>query len=279
MTRNEIMLEATDGSRVRLHSHGGQVLSWRTADGTEQLFLSTSADFTRGAAIRGGIPVIFPQFAALGPLPKHGFARNRDWQPDPVTDPACRVLTLVDDASTHALWPHRFLLRLRVRIAPWTLEVRLEVTNRDPAPCPFTAALHTYLRVAELQRTRILGLEARPYIDAAAGGIRRPGAAAPVTFPGEVDRVYADVASPVRVVDATGTRVITQEGFPDIVVWNPGAERAADLADLEPGGAGRMVCVEAAAAAHPVHLASGATWVGSQSIHAAPQTSQPGEHR
>ena len=31
-------------------------------------------------AVRGGIPVLFPQFADRGPLKKHGFARDLPWQ-------------------------------------------------------------------------------------------------------------------------------------------------------------------------------------------------------
>jgi hypothetical protein len=31
-------------------------------------------------AIRGGIPICFPQFSDFGPLGQHGFARNRSWE-------------------------------------------------------------------------------------------------------------------------------------------------------------------------------------------------------
>lgn len=60
--------------------HGAQVLSWRPDDGRERLFVSTRAVFDGKAAIRGGMPVIFPQFGERGALQKHGFARNQRWQ-------------------------------------------------------------------------------------------------------------------------------------------------------------------------------------------------------
>ena len=39
-------------------------MSWR--DGEERLFVSSASLFEAGAAIRGGIPICFPQFAARG---------------------------------------------------------------------------------------------------------------------------------------------------------------------------------------------------------------------
>ena len=73
-------LIAPDGARAVVALHGAHVLSWTPAGAPEQLYLSPKSEFTAGQAIRGGVPVCFPQFAARGPLPKHGFARTRPWQ-------------------------------------------------------------------------------------------------------------------------------------------------------------------------------------------------------
>src|SRR5678816_82938 len=68
-----VAVTATDGARFEAYLHGAHVTSWRTAgDGDERLFVSSEAHFEDGAAIRGGIPVCFPQFADQGPLPMHG---------------------------------------------------------------------------------------------------------------------------------------------------------------------------------------------------------------
>lgn len=49
--------------------------------GKGRLFTSPRAVFRSGQAIRGGIPVIFPQFGACGPGLRHGFARLLEWAP------------------------------------------------------------------------------------------------------------------------------------------------------------------------------------------------------
>ncbi|HJW45969.1 MAG TPA: hypothetical protein VJ484_05715, partial [Lysobacter sp.] len=68
-------------------THGAQVLSWQCC-GRERLYLSPRATFTPGQAIRGGVPVIFPQFSDRGSGLRHGFARLYDWEVRPRTDPA-----------------------------------------------------------------------------------------------------------------------------------------------------------------------------------------------
>jgi D-hexose-6-phosphate mutarotase len=55
---------------------GAQVLSASISD-HELLYFSPLSQVNRPA--RGGVPVIFPQFAEHGPLIKHGFARNLLW--------------------------------------------------------------------------------------------------------------------------------------------------------------------------------------------------------
>ena len=68
---------------------GAQVLSW-VASGRERLYLSPKTLLDGQSAIRGGVPVCFPQFNQRGPLPKHGFVRNLPWAvvPDEARPPA-----------------------------------------------------------------------------------------------------------------------------------------------------------------------------------------------
>src|SRR6185295_5784580 len=75
-----IALQTPDGARATVLLHGAHVVSWQPAGRGEMLYLSPKAVAGDGRAVRGGIPVIFPQFERRGPLPRHGFARNRAWQ-------------------------------------------------------------------------------------------------------------------------------------------------------------------------------------------------------
>src|SRR5688500_11788592 len=100
-----IDIAAPDGGRARVLPHGAHVLSWVPAGGGERLFVSERSRPAPSVAVRGGVPVVFPQFASEGPLPKHGFARTATW--DVVRAEADAVtLRLADSPETRALWPH-----------------------------------------------------------------------------------------------------------------------------------------------------------------------------
>lgn len=269
-------LVAPDGALARVSLQGGHVLSWQPAGAREQLYLSPRSEFVAGKAIRGGVPVCFPQFAERGPLAKHGFARTLPWElvsHDSGKEDCLAVLRLRDGEATRAVWPHAFELELSVRIGGRELDIELACENLGQpgdAPLQFTAALHTYLRVADLDDVSVEGLAGLRYWDSIkqAEALQRMD----LLLTGEkgvldLDRIYFGVHErPLLVTEDRRQLVIRQQGFEDAVVWNPGPERCARLADMPPEGWSQMLCVEAASIGRPVELQAGDSWVGRQSL-------------
>ncbi|MCH2241170.1 MAG: D-hexose-6-phosphate mutarotase [Aquabacterium sp.] len=268
-----LRIRAGDGAQATVLLHGAQLVSWIPAGGVEQLFVSPLARFAPGQALRGGVPVIFPQFEQRGPLPRHGFARNRAWQAvqrSQLPGHAMAVLRLTDDEATRAIWPQAFVCELTVGIGGQRLDVELAVTHAGPEgaePMRFTAALHTYLRIGELRQVRLEGLRGSRYEDSARGGRKDVEVETELRIEEEVDRIYLGAGRQTLLLREPGRRLgISADGFADVVVWNPGAEKAAALPDLGPDAWRQMLCVEAAQIGQPVELAAGEEWVGRQSL-------------
>lgn len=265
----KLTLVAPDGAQAEVYLHGSHVTSWIPAGGSERLFLSRTAAFRPGAAIRGGVPVIFPQFSGMGPLPAHGFARVTPWEfagAEAVGNGATATFRLCDTEDTRRLWPHPFLAELIVAIGGPALAVTLAVTNTGAEPLAFTAALHTYLAIADIAATTVEGLAGLRYLDKAGGGVERRQESPQVGFAGEVDSVYYDAPAKVRLVEPGRITVIRSAGFTDAVVWNPGAALCARMRDMEPDDYRRFVCVEAAHVGAPARLAPGERWEGAQTL-------------
>lgn len=267
--RPVVRLIAEDGASADVSLYGGHVLAWTPAGETgSRLFLSDRAEYADGKAIRGGVPVIFPQFSDRGPYVRHGFARTRPWTLEAATrdthGAATAILSLRDSDPTRALWPFAFRLRLAVTVGGDALTMALTAENPGDTPYEATLALHTYLAVDHLDATRLHGLDGRTYLDSTAGGAARVESAEALAFDGhEIDRLYLDAASAaLRLTDAGRSVSVEMDGFEDAVVWNPGREKGAALADLAPDDADRFVCVEAARVVRPVTVVPGGLWEG-----------------
>lgn len=264
-----LSLATASGARAVITLLGAQLVSWRPPGGEERLYLSELAVMDGSRPIRGGVPVCFPQFAGLGPLPKHGLLRTRQWtlaEQRCGDDYALVVLHCADDAATRAVWPHPFAAELTVGIENSRCDIELEVGNTGDRAFEFTGALHSYLRVHEVEESRIEGLHGFEYRDAAnADRIRRESGDA-VLIEAETDRVYHDVARPLLLREYGRSLGINAEGFPDVVVWNPWETLCATLPDMAGSDFRRMVCVEAAVAQRPHALAPGDSWWGRQTL-------------
>ena len=247
---------------------GAQLLSWVTADGRERLFLSDKAVFDGSVAIRGGVPVCFPQFSSLGDLPKHGFVRTRPWTVSAQRtgdDYALVTLECTDDETTRSLWPHSFVAELTVMLETDRIDLELAVTNTGGAPFEFTGALHSYLRVVQVEDVTLEGLHGHDYQDAVEEGriVRETGTE--LIIEKEMDRAYHDVRRPQYLKAGNLSLGIQAQGFPDVVVWNPWVDRCAELKDMPADGWRHMLCVEAAAT-RPVSLPAGEEWYGRQTL-------------
>jgi glucose-6-phosphate 1-epimerase len=242
---------SADGARLTCCAHGGQVLGWVPAGSThDRLWLSPRSRCGPHRAIRGGVPVIFPQFAGRGPLPKHGFARDRPWRvlpPITLDDGIARwSARLQDDDATRALWPHSFAVQMDVSAAGADLRLVLTIRNRGEEPFAFAAALHSYLRLSEDRATTIAGLGGRPTeADKATGSIRNlpPD---PFLAVGILDAITRDAQGPINLNDPLfGPLTIEADGFPDRVLWNPGPGH--NLIDVPAGTEREFICIEPAA--------------------------------
>ncbi|ATB26931.1 D-hexose-6-phosphate mutarotase [Melittangium boletus] len=260
---------APDGARIRFSARGGQICSWVTPDGIERLYSSPLADLRATSAIRGGIPVIFPQFAHEGPLPKHGFARSSPWRVSSSAILSCGSgsveLRLSDDPYTRSIWPHSFELVLRARFKGSELTTSLAVINTGDHPFDFTCALHTYL-AANAPQAVIRGLQGIRYLDSADQRRRDIQREELLRIDREVDRFFFGVTTPVELRGDTLPIQVRQESFPDVVVWNPWKELSRRLADLPDEGYRHFVCIESAAVERPVCLSPGDEWLASQHL-------------
>lgn len=263
-----VELALPQGDTLRVMLHGAQVLSW-VSGGQERLYLSPKSTMDGQAAIRGGVPVCFPQFNQRGPLaerlPKHGFARNLPWQadaPELSADSAQLCLHLQDNDRTRAWWPQAFALQLHITLRPGVLRISLKVHNTDTEPLAFSGALHTYLAVPDVTRAQLQGLGGQAEWDAVAN----THASAPDTlqFAAEFDRVYAASVQALRLNHQL--HIEQSASWANTVVWNPAQDLCKRLADMPEDGWRHMLCVEAAQVFEPIHLPAGERWEGWQQL-------------
>ncbi len=245
-----VRLTSPDGAEAIITLYGAHLVSWKTADGRERMFLSAKSALDGTKAIRGGVPVIFPQFATRGSGMRHGFARVLPWRlaESGLHDGAAfAAFTLADADLPPAIagaWPHKFTLSLHVALKAGELAMDFDVRNDGEAPFPFAAALHTYHLVDDIGAVRIAGVQP-----------------ATLAIDDKLDEVFEDIGGAITLTSGAGALRLEQDGFTDAVVWNPGAADTAGLSDMEDEEYKRFVCIEPALLG-PATLEPGQAWHG-----------------
>lgn len=237
--------------RALISRQGAQVLAFQAVGKKPLLWCSERAAYRPGTAIRGGIPLCFPWFGphpADPGRPAHGFARLRDWAlvtAEKRGELLHLAFRLESDGATHALWPHDFRATLGMTLGR-SLSLQLHVENTGSTDFRFGFAFHSYLPVADIQRTLVEGLDGTLYIDQLHPGRARRRQQGPLRFAGETDRIYLHAPAQCLVCDEAGGQALrlSASGCRSVIVWNPWQEKTARLADMAPAAWRGMVCVE-----------------------------------
>ncbi len=208
--------------------------------------------------------------------PKHGFARTAVWRRAEVTETVkdtgeLTVRYTLDPSELPSTGPADtpdFAAELTASFGNSALTVSLTVTNTGTEPFTYEEALHTYIKVCDVTRIAVNGLEGCSYTDTATGATpTRQLQTEPVRFEGEVDRIY-DCAGAVVVDDPGFSRRVrlTAHGAANTVVWNPGKKLGRSTPDIGQYWS-EFVCVEAAnVRASAVHLSAGEQHTLSQHV-------------
>ena len=233
--------------------HGAHVMRYQPANEKPVLWLSDTAVYRAGKAIRGGIPVCWPWFSAHpddGSLPAHGVARSRFWTLEAIETLASGethiTLALLDSPETLTQWPYAFRFVLTVTVGR-ELTVALTATNTSNTACTCSGALHSYFAIADITQARLSGLDGVEYIDQLLEG-RRLLQRGDIVIDEEFDAIYQDTQDDVVIIDQAGERDIrvSRAGSRSVVIWNPWIKKSSGMADFHKEGYQQMVCVEAA---------------------------------
>ncbi|KAG6965181.1 hypothetical protein JG688_00007350 [Phytophthora aleatoria] len=228
--------------------------------------------------IRGGIPVVFPNFGGA-PGNKEATDKNR---------PSVAKFTMEASNSTRQMWPVEFKLEYEVKLYANQLKTALRVHNTHTEQIEFHTLLHNYLWVDDSRNggVTVSGLKGVDYFDQVAKvnktetrqsiSITNSTAQTGNTYLDAPDKIVATIKG-VNTKDRSVT--VQKKGFitgkngqkaiktkTDAVVWNPGAERAKKLEDFGDEEHINMICVEPGRVSVKQPLPAGQTYTLEQSI-------------
>ncbi|PRP87111.1 hypothetical protein PROFUN_01373 [Planoprotostelium fungivorum] len=260
-----VTLQTAAGASAKIYLYGAHVATFKDSKGRDHLFMSSKAEFKQGKALRGGIPICWPQFGP-GKLPQHGFARNSTWQlNDTKVEEGVTSATflLKDSEETKKVFPHSFELHYTVELKGDEMNTVFLVKNCGSDAFDWTGALHTYFNVAAIDSTSVKGLKGFTYVDKVQDAKEFEEKGEDIKFTSQLDRVYLKGASnDVHIQDTEGTEKVTFSSWKDVVVWNPWVEKAGGMSDLGEGEWKKYVCVEAVQVSDVVRLEPQQSWSG-----------------
>ncbi|CEG45303.1 aldose 1 [Plasmopara halstedii] len=291
-----VSLSHPDGSSATILLFGAHVTTFRAAINPNQdvIFMSKKSFMDGINPIRGGCPIVFPTFAGVPGFPNHGFARVTNWTLSSsrnATDknyPSEARFTMKASDVTRKMWPVEFELEYTVQLYANQLKTALLVRNTHTEQFEFNSLLHNYLWVDDIRDggVAVSGLKGVSYFDQVSK-LNETESRDSITITNstaQLGNMYKDapdkIVATIKGANKQNRLVTVQKkGFitsktgqkayktnTDVIVWNPGAERAMKLEDFGQDEYINMICIEPGRVSAKQPLPAGETYTLQQTI-------------
>lgn len=235
--------------------------------------MSRDAKLDGSKAVRGGIPLVFPQFGQPDKsMPQHGFLRNNYWQVDEASahdDDSFAGISLTLDLkdvknSRGGKWDGKTSFDcscvFSIKIDATKMVTELEIKNSSSTPFDFQILQHTYFKVEggaafDSSQCYVQGLGGYSVSDKITNEEYVLGSD-PISLVGNVDRVFtppADGKDEVSVDIGVGAGKVMKLNASGVcgsaaspvscVVWNPFKEKAAAMRDFGDDQVNWILCL------------------------------------
>jgi D-hexose-6-phosphate mutarotase len=239
-------------AKLELYLQGAHITRYRPITGVEVLWMSDSAVYQPAQALRGGIPLCWPWFGVdteHPDRPQHGYARTSDFSVvSTLTDDQATsiILALDPTLAPYSAWQNRARLEFEIRLSD-TLWMEMRSHNLSSSPLILSNALHSYFTISSRSLVAIPALTRLTYLDKLQNYLPHQQVSA-ITLDSEVDRVYQAPPATIDLLDSgKGIHTsIRSWGNNNLVIWNPGEQKAQAMTDFDDDGFERMICIEPA---------------------------------
>lgn len=255
-----VYLDRGDNVQCTISLFGANVISW-VVFGVEQLFASRRTVYDNLKAIKGGIMLIFPHYRYWSLGPADGFANLMTWKifKGPLKLPTGDiqvVLELQQGQVSNNIWNFVYTIRYTITLLERELHMDLQIINSSPYSFFFHFLLSNHIRVPDLSKCRIKGLNGSKYIDKITDEYLQVSNDDEIQINSEYFRIFVDTSDKLEVSNILMERnlYLSKTNLPDTILHSDWEEKAKIREDFSPDEWDKLLILEVGHKYLPVRI-------------------------
>lgn len=208
--------------------------------GEKMFFLSKHAKLDNTIPIRGGIPLVFPNFGfSNNNLPKHGYLRNNKWNFVRSWSNEIEAGITFEFTKIFDNFNYEYNLKYEIILNENSLKNNLSIHNNSKYPFTFDMLYHNYFKI-NLQDFKCNSFSNKKFYNQL--NDKNEYDYNLLKIDNEIDRIYDNINEVIFYSNSNEIKLESNSNF--MVLWNPWIQKSKLLKDFGDEEFKNMVCFE-----------------------------------